>query len=582
MKEMNVIGTMQLLAACQKAPSVRRLVLKSTTAVYGSSSRDPAIFNESMAPKDLPPGGYAKDAAEIEGYLRGFARRRPDVAVTVLRFANFIGPRIDTVFTRYFALPVVPTVLGYDARVQLLHEEDGLAVLERATSENLPGVFNVAADGVLLLSQAIRRAGRLPLAGAHGRGRAARPAVPRCPAGRLLPGADAAAQLRPGGRQHASCASSSGSPRAGPPTQAFDDYVRGRALTPAARPGPVRGRGAGRAGRGQGAAMTARSAGSGRRGRSPASEARVIPLHPDESGGAPAGGWATGRRPGAPTDPVQPPPAGARRRRARSRTPGPDAAAGRSRRRPGSGRWPTCWRSCAAGLAGDYAVDDFGFDPDLTDNVLLPALRPLYQRWFRVETIGMHHVPDTGGALVVANHSGTLPLDSLMLAVAVHDDHPAQRHLRMLGADLMFRMPVLGALARKGGQHAGLQPGRRAAAAARGAGRRLAGGLQGHRQAVPGPLQAAALRPRRFRLGRAAHRRADHPVLHRRRRGDLPEDRRPEAAGPAARRPVPAGDAAVPAARPARADPAAVQVVHRVRRADRHRRPRRRPRPTTR
>ena len=117
-KEMNVIGTMQLLAACQKAPTVKRMVLKSTSAVYGSSPRDPALFDETMVPKDLPSGGYAKDAVEIEGYLRGFARRRPDVAVTVLRFSNFIGPRIDTVFTRYFALPAVPTVLGYDARVQ--------------------------------------------------------------------------------------------------------------------------------------------------------------------------------------------------------------------------------------------------------------------------------------------------------------------------------------------------------------------------------------------------------------------------------------------------------------------------------
>lgn len=162
-KEMNVIGTMQLLAACQKAPTVRRMVLKSTTAVYGSSPRDPALFHEAMTPKDLPSGGYAKDAAEIEGYLRGFARRRPDVSVTVLRFANFIGPRIDTVFTRYFALPIVPTVLGYDARVQLLHEEDALAVLERSASQEIPGVFNVAADGVLMLSQAIRRAGRLTL-----------------------------------------------------------------------------------------------------------------------------------------------------------------------------------------------------------------------------------------------------------------------------------------------------------------------------------------------------------------------------------------------------------------------------------
>ncbi|MHA6624329.1 lysophospholipid acyltransferase family protein [Pseudonocardia sichuanensis] len=102
-------------------------------------------------------------------------------------------------------------------------------------------------------------------------------------------------------------------------------------------------------------------------------------------------------------------------------------------------------------LEGDYAVDEFGFDAELTDNVIIPALRPLYRNWFRVETIGMDHVPDVGGALVVANHSGTLPLDSLMAAVALHDDHPARRHLRMLGADLMFRLPVVGPLARKQG-----------------------------------------------------------------------------------------------------------------------------------
>ena len=162
-KEMNVLGTMQLLAACQKAPSVRRVVLESTTAVYGASPLDPALFDETMTPNDLPTSGYARDAAEIEGYLRGFARRRADVSTTVLRFASLVGPRIDTVVTRYFALPVVPTVLGFDARLQLLHEEDALAVLERAVAHDLCGVVNVAADGVLLLSQAIRRAGRVPL-----------------------------------------------------------------------------------------------------------------------------------------------------------------------------------------------------------------------------------------------------------------------------------------------------------------------------------------------------------------------------------------------------------------------------------
>lgn len=162
MKEMNVIGTMQLLAACQQSTAVSRLVVKSTSAVYGTGPRDPALFTEENEPK-AESSGYAKDSVEIEGYVRGFARRREDVDVTVLRFANFIGPRIETVLTRYFALPLVPTVLGYDARLQLLHEEDALAVLQRAVRERLPGVFNVGGDGVLLLSQAIRRAGRIPV-----------------------------------------------------------------------------------------------------------------------------------------------------------------------------------------------------------------------------------------------------------------------------------------------------------------------------------------------------------------------------------------------------------------------------------
>jgi 1-acyl-sn-glycerol-3-phosphate acyltransferase len=109
-------------------------------------------------------------------------------------------------------------------------------------------------------------------------------------------------------------------------------------------------------------------------------------------------------------------------------------------------------------ITGDYEVDEFGFDQELTDQVLLPLLRPLYSQWFRVETIGMHHVPDTGAALIVANHSGTLPIDAMMTGVAIHDDHPQQRHLRMLGADLVFSLPFVGPLARKSGQTLACNP----------------------------------------------------------------------------------------------------------------------------
>jgi UDP-glucose 4-epimerase len=160
MKEINVIGTMQLLAACQKAVGVRKVVVKSSTTVYGAGPRDPAMFTEEMAPRAIAQTGLSKDAIEVEGYVRGFARRRPDVCVTTLRMANWIGPQTDSPITRYFALPVVPTVLGYDARLQFLHELDGIEAIHHATVHDLPGIFNLAGDGVLSLSQAIRRLGR--------------------------------------------------------------------------------------------------------------------------------------------------------------------------------------------------------------------------------------------------------------------------------------------------------------------------------------------------------------------------------------------------------------------------------------
>jgi 1-acyl-sn-glycerol-3-phosphate acyltransferase len=102
-------------------------------------------------------------------------------------------------------------------------------------------------------------------------------------------------------------------------------------------------------------------------------------------------------------------------------------------------------------LNGDYAVDDFGFDEDFTENAYLPLLRPLYRSWFRVEVRGIENIPSAGGALIVANHSGTVALDSLMTQVAVHDEHPDHRFLRMLGADLVFKTPIVGAVARKSG-----------------------------------------------------------------------------------------------------------------------------------
>jgi 1-acyl-sn-glycerol-3-phosphate acyltransferase len=119
---------------------------------------------------------------------------------------------------------------------------------------------------------------------------------------------------------------------------------------------------------------------------------------------------------------------------------------------------PEWERKVAAALAfvrrritGDVEVDEFGFDEELTEHVLLAAFRPLYERYFRVEARGLDNVPSEGGALIVANHSGTIPLDSVMTQIALLDHHPAHRHLRMLGADLVFQTPFISELARKSG-----------------------------------------------------------------------------------------------------------------------------------
>ena len=102
-------------------------------------------------------------------------------------------------------------------------------------------------------------------------------------------------------------------------------------------------------------------------------------------------------------------------------------------------------------MMGDYTVDEFGFDPHLNDAIFLPLLRVFFNSWFRVEVNGIENLPESGAALVVANHAGVLPFDGLMTAVAVHDKHPTHRDLRLLAADMVFDMPMIGQAARKAG-----------------------------------------------------------------------------------------------------------------------------------
>ncbi len=162
-KEINVLGTMQLLAACQTTSSVKRLVVKSSGAVYGSSPRDPALFSEEMSLRPAPRAGYVRDALEVEGYVRGVKRRRPDIDIVVQRMAHVVGPRAETALTEFFRRPVIPIPFGFDARLHLLHEDDAVGALLAGVRSPASGVFNVAGDGVLTLTQAVAIIRRVPL-----------------------------------------------------------------------------------------------------------------------------------------------------------------------------------------------------------------------------------------------------------------------------------------------------------------------------------------------------------------------------------------------------------------------------------
>jgi UDP-glucose 4-epimerase len=162
--ENNVIGTMNVLAACGGHGSpVRKVVFKSSAHYYGAEPDDPAFFSEDMRRPHSPRSALERDICEAEAAVREFAGRHPDVTVTVLRFANGLGPSIRSSITTLFSLPVVPAILGFDPRIQVIHEDDMAAVLEHAVRNDLDGVYNCAADGVLVLSEIASLLGK-PLA----------------------------------------------------------------------------------------------------------------------------------------------------------------------------------------------------------------------------------------------------------------------------------------------------------------------------------------------------------------------------------------------------------------------------------
>ena len=161
MHEINVIGTMNLFAAAGAAgSSVREVVVKSSSYVYGTSKEDPVWFTEST-PRCHPPVERVERSLEaVEGYVRDFAIDNPHVNVTLLRFSNVLGPDIVTSISRALELPLVPKLAGFDPRFQFVHEDDVVRAILFVLDKSLPGIYNVAGDGLLPWTEVVRICGK--------------------------------------------------------------------------------------------------------------------------------------------------------------------------------------------------------------------------------------------------------------------------------------------------------------------------------------------------------------------------------------------------------------------------------------
>ncbi|HZJ28255.1 MAG TPA: NAD-dependent epimerase/dehydratase family protein [Acidimicrobiia bacterium] len=164
--EINVIGTMNLLAAAGTAGStVRKVVVKSSALVYGANFQDPCVFSEDMDRTRAARTPVERSLLESARFFRDFAQDNPHITVTKLRFSNVLGDDIDTVFSRALHMPVIPEVLGFDPRLQFTHEDDVTGALLYATTHDVPGIYNVAGDGQIPWSEVCAVVGkrRIPL-----------------------------------------------------------------------------------------------------------------------------------------------------------------------------------------------------------------------------------------------------------------------------------------------------------------------------------------------------------------------------------------------------------------------------------
>jgi len=158
--DFNVIGTLQLLAACERTPTIDRVVMRGSAAIYGCEGAAPLFFTEELAGNMPLRTRFQRDVSELEGYFENFSRRHPQISSCMLRFQPEVGADLDAPMVRYLSLPAVPTQLGYDPRLQLLDADDATSALEAAVWSDIRGPVNIAPSGAVSLSRILRMGGR--------------------------------------------------------------------------------------------------------------------------------------------------------------------------------------------------------------------------------------------------------------------------------------------------------------------------------------------------------------------------------------------------------------------------------------
>ena len=533
--DINVIGSLQLLAACEKTPTVRTIVVRGSAAIYGAEPNAPEFFTEDMARRFPLRTRFQRDIGELESYFENYARRYPEMTVMMLRYQPTLGR------AHRLAAHALPAPAGRPDPARLstrccssCTRDDAVGALEAAVRRPVRGPVNVAGEGSISLRRLLRLAGKVPprcrrrcSAPRSGR-RAARP--------RATPaGGGAVAAPRADDRLH--------SPDRGGRVPPAHDRGGGPRLREAARgrralPGRCRGR-----------VRPAAMADPGQRER------------PEREAGAPSGGTAcesasrrratrpTGRRAdarrartAARRRGLRERPRDARRHLASAARRCASASRGSSCRRPRARRRSRCparratCRARGPPHARRLRAGRVGLRRGVRRDRLPAASSSCTTAGGGSRRPGVEHVPGHDRAMLVANHAGVLPWDATMMSVAILKHHPLPRHPRFMVLDWAFRLPWVSAFMRRvGGVVASpfnamrlLEQGHLVMV--------FPEGVEGRRQALLRALPPAALRPRRLRRDRAADRRADRPGRRRRLGGDLPEARRVAAAGAADRR----------------------------------------------